>query len=117
MRLAWQLHLRGDLAEQGRELTRPVRAAHGEAEVPAGSRQAVLDHPEHQQRIDVAAGEHRHHRRGHLDHPGQQGGDADRASRLDHLLVPLQQHQQRPGAQVRAHEGPSLGHPAHLEGG
>ena len=87
----------GDLAEQRGELAGPVRAAHGDPQVAAGRGQAVLDHPQHQQRVDVAAGEHRHHRRLHLDHAGQQRGHADRAGRLDHLLAPLQQHQQRPG--------------------
>lgn len=87
----------GDLAEQQRELPRPVVAAHREPQVASGRGKPVLDHPQHQQRVDVAAGEHRDHRRLHLHRTRQQRRHPGRAGRLDHLFAPLQQHQQGPG--------------------
>jgi hypothetical protein len=54
----------------------------------------VLDHPQQQHRVDVAAGQDRHHRSLQLHPPGQQGGHRRSPGRLDHHLVAFQQHQQ-----------------------
>ena len=56
----------------------------------------------HEQRVDVAAREHRDGRAGRSPAPVEDRGDRDRAGRLDHELGALQQHEQGPGDVVVA---------------
>ena len=70
-------------------------------EVAPGRRHAVPDHPHQQQRVDVAAREHRRRpgvakRVGVVEHRGH----GRRPGRLDDQLGPLEQHQQRPGQRL-----------------
>ena len=67
-----------------------------QVEVAAGGGHAVPDHLAEQQRVDVAAGEHRDGRRLEARRVVQQRRDRGRAGRLDDHLGPLDQRQQGP---------------------
>ena len=58
------------------------------------------EHAQHQERIDVAAGEHRDHRRLELPRILHDGRDGRRARWLDDELGSLQTQQQRPGQRL-----------------
>ena len=82
------------LAQQRRQRAGPVGDPAPEHQVPPGRGQAVPQHLGQQQRIDVAARQHRHHRRLERLRMLQQRRHPRRASRLDDLLGPLQAEQQ-----------------------
>ena len=82
--------------QQRRQRAGPVGDPAPEHQVPPGRGQAVPQHLGEQQRIDVAARQHRYHRWLERLRMLQQRRDPRRAGRLDDLLGPLQAEQQRP---------------------
>ncbi len=100
----------GHQREQPGQLARPVGDPDPDGQVAAGGEHAVLDHPHQQHRVDVAAGEHRDHRRLPPPRLGQHGRDRRRAGRLDDLLGALQAEQQRLGDRRLGHRDDLVHH-------
>ncbi len=105
-----------DLEHVGRLLRQPgqepgeragaIRQPQPQLEVATGGGHAVADHPHQQERVDVAAGEHDHHRRlePRRDVRVEQRRHPHRACRLDDTLRPFQEQQQGLGDVLLADE-------------